>query len=50
MLTSSPVSASLPVVDLERAKKFYQDTLGLKLAEEVGTKLILASSARDRIS
>ncbi len=33
MLTSSPVSASLPVVDLERAKKFYQDTLGLKLAE-----------------
>jgi len=34
VLTSSPVSASLPVVDLERAKKFYQDTLGLKLAEE----------------
>jgi len=33
VLTSSPVSASLPVVDLERAKKFYQDTLGLKLAE-----------------
>ena len=34
MLTSAPVSASLPVVDLERAKKFYQDTLSLKLAEE----------------
>ncbi len=34
MLTSAPVSASLPVVDLERAKKFYQETLSLKLAEE----------------
>ena len=34
MLTSAPVSTTLPVVDLERAKKFYQDTLSLKLAEE----------------
>ncbi|MFQ6011398.1 MAG: VOC family protein [Nitrososphaerales archaeon] len=34
MLTNAPVSASLPVVDLDRAKRFYQDTLGLKLTEE----------------
>jgi predicted enzyme related to lactoylglutathione lyase len=27
MLTSSPVSATLPVVDLERAKKFYEGIL-----------------------
>ena len=34
MLTSSPVSATLPVVDLERAKKFYEGILGLKVVRE----------------
>ncbi len=30
MLNRAPVAAVLPVVDLERAKKFYGETLGLK--------------------
>ncbi len=52
MLTSAPLSATLPIVDLERAKAFYKDTLCLKLVEEKadgfvsfesgnGTKLVL---------
>lgn len=34
MLTNAPVHPTLPVVDLERAKKFYQVTLGLKIIQE----------------
>lgn len=30
MLSSAPVIPTLPVVDLERATKFYQEKLGLK--------------------
>ena len=30
MLTNSPVAAILPAVDLERAKKFYKEKLGLQ--------------------
>ncbi len=30
MLSSAPVIPTLPVVDLERAKKIYQEKLGLK--------------------
>jgi catechol 2,3-dioxygenase-like lactoylglutathione lyase family enzyme len=30
MLTNSPVHPTLPVVDLERAKIFYEEKLGLK--------------------
>jgi predicted enzyme related to lactoylglutathione lyase len=30
MLASAGISITLPVVDLERAKKFYRETLGLK--------------------
>lgn len=33
MLANSPVSAVLPVVDLERARKFYEEKLGLQAAE-----------------
>lgn len=29
-LSSAPIYPTLPVVDLERAKKFYQEKLGLK--------------------
>jgi predicted enzyme related to lactoylglutathione lyase len=28
------LSATIPVVDIERAKKFYQETLGLRLVRE----------------
>ena len=30
MLTNSPVRPTIPVLDLNRAKKFYETTLGLK--------------------
>ena len=34
MLTNAKVHPTLPVVDLERAKKFYEGTLGLKVIQE----------------
>ena len=34
MIAMSKIYASLPVVDVNRAKKFYGETLGLKLAME----------------
>jgi catechol 2,3-dioxygenase-like lactoylglutathione lyase family enzyme len=33
MLASFPVVASMPSVDIERARRFYADTLGLKPVE-----------------
>jgi catechol 2,3-dioxygenase-like lactoylglutathione lyase family enzyme len=36
MLPNSPVSAQLPASDFERAKKFYQETLGFKIVMEFG--------------
>lgn len=36
MLGDAPVAAILPCVDLEGAKKFYEDVLGLKRAELPG--------------
>ncbi|MGW7445206.1 VOC family protein [Kitasatospora sp. NPDC054795] len=34
MLGDAPLQAVIPAADLTRAKAFYTDTLGLKLAEE----------------
>ena len=34
MLNNAPVHPTLPVVDLDRAKKFYEDKLGLKVIRE----------------
>jgi len=34
MLINAPVHPTLPVVDLNRAKKFYQEKLGLKVIME----------------
>ena len=31
MLTNAPVHSTLPVVDLDRAKRFYEEKLGLKV-------------------
>lgn len=36
MLPNSPVSAQLPASDFERAKRFYQETLGFTIAMEFG--------------
>ncbi len=30
MLTNSPIRPTIPVVDLDRAKRFYETRLGLK--------------------
>ena len=35
MLGSSPVRAMLPAVDLDRARQFYVETLGLRVKREV---------------
>jgi catechol 2,3-dioxygenase-like lactoylglutathione lyase family enzyme len=35
MLQNFPVSAQLPASDLERAKKFYQETLGFTISQEL---------------
>lgn len=34
MLNDQPIRPVLPAADLDRAKRFYQDTLGLKVVEE----------------
>ena len=36
MLADSKVSAVLPVVDMERASKFYEEKLGLKTTSTIG--------------
>lgn len=36
MLANSPVAAILPAVDLERAKKFYEEKLGLQPIDAPG--------------
>ena len=33
MLTNAPVHPTLPVVDFERARKFYEEKLGLKVIQ-----------------
>ena len=40
MLTNSQVTAILPVVDLERARKFYEEKLGLKPKEVNATDIL----------
>ncbi|MBM0240420.1 VOC family protein [Micromonospora sp. ATA32] len=34
MLTDAPVQAAIPASDMERAKGFYRDTLGLNISRE----------------
>jgi catechol 2,3-dioxygenase-like lactoylglutathione lyase family enzyme len=36
VLDSAPVFAIAPAQDLDRARKFYRDTLGLEIVEETG--------------
>ncbi|WP_345697225.1 VOC family protein [Kitasatospora terrestris] len=36
MLADAPLLAVIPVADIERAKRFYRDTLGLTLTRENG--------------
>jgi len=41
MLNNAPVTAILPVVDMQRARKFYEDTLGLPVKEELAADHLL---------
>lgn len=34
MLSAAPMQAALPASDMERAKRFYRDTLGLTISRE----------------
>ncbi len=36
MLTSASVTANIPAADIERARSFYADTLGLEPATDLG--------------
>jgi catechol 2,3-dioxygenase-like lactoylglutathione lyase family enzyme len=50
MLTNQPITTILPVVDLDRAKKFYVDKLGLRAAENLPTGgLVLEAGAGSRV-
>lgn len=41
MLGSAPLNANIPVVDIERAKQFYQEKIGLRLIEQTPAGIIL---------
>ncbi|MEZ0068626.1 catechol 2,3-dioxygenase-like lactoylglutathione lyase family enzyme [Streptacidiphilus sp. MAP12-20] len=43
MLAQTALRAVIPATDLERAKRFYRDTLGLKLVEELEGALYFQS-------
>ncbi|GLW58672.1 VOC family protein [Kitasatospora phosalacinea] len=40
MLADAPLLAVIPVTDLERAKRYYHDTLGLTLAREGAEEVV----------
>jgi catechol 2,3-dioxygenase-like lactoylglutathione lyase family enzyme len=40
MLSTAPLRAYIPVSDLQRARKFYEETLGLKPGEQYGGGVI----------
>jgi len=42
ILADAPVSAGLPAVDIERAKAFYEGTLGLPLVQDLEGALMFA--------
>ena len=49
MLTNAKTATTLPVVDLERAKAFYMDKLGLKTSEDVPGGAMLEAGTGQRI-
>lgn len=46
MLGNAQISAVLPVVDLERARKFYEETLGLRVKEQLPQDHVLFESGQ----
>ncbi|HET6756819.1 MAG TPA: VOC family protein, partial [Burkholderiales bacterium] len=47
MLGNNDASANLAVKDLDRARKFYEGTLGLKQVESMDDELIVYRSGED---
>lgn len=49
MLANAPVNAALAVSDIKRAKKFYQDTLGLPIKSEDDGGIVFKCGGNTRI-
>lgn len=49
MLTNAKIATTLPVVDLERAKAFYMEKLGLKTSQNVPGGTMLEAGSGQRI-
>ncbi len=49
MLGDARIAPTLPVTNLERARRFYGETLGLRLSEEMPDGLMFASSSGGRL-
>ena len=49
MLGDRDVAATLPVADLERAKGFYEGTLGLKPEQDMSPEAVLYVSGSSRV-
>jgi predicted enzyme related to lactoylglutathione lyase len=45
MLSDAPIGAMIPATDVGRAKRFYSETLGLKISAEMGEEGVLFESA-----
>jgi catechol 2,3-dioxygenase-like lactoylglutathione lyase family enzyme len=49
MLANKDVAANIPVKDMAKAKKFYQDTLGLKEVGRFGDEVVTFRSGKSDI-
>lgn len=49
MLANAPVNAAVPAKDIKRAKKFYQDTLGLQIKSEDPGGIVFKSQGNTSI-
>ena len=49
MLAAKDVAATIPVKDLEKAKRFYQDTLGLTPVDTEDGEAVVFEAGRSRV-
>ncbi len=49
MLANKDVAANIPVKDMAKAKKFYEDTLGLKEVDRFGDEVVTFRSGKSDI-
>jgi predicted enzyme related to lactoylglutathione lyase len=50
MLNDSKVEANIPAADLQRARTFYADTLGLSPVQELGPNLVYETAGGTRFN